>query len=233
MVNPLKKFFKLLFGIEAIKKKINPNQWNSIDPVSRKFGFDRGTSIDRVYIEDFLNKNRNYVKGVICEIGSDDYSKKFGYNIERIEVLHYTPDNKKATIVGDLTKPSTLPKEQIDCFIVTQTLNFIYDFRAAIWGIYYMLKRGGVALVTVSGISQISRYDMERWGDYYRFTDLSMKIAFEEVFGKGNVYVETYGNVFTAIAFLHGFAAEELPHKKIFYKDPDYQVIIAIKAIKI
>jgi hypothetical protein len=34
------------------------------------------------------------------------------------------------------------------------------------------LKPGGVLLATVSGISQISRYDMYRWGDYWRFTTL-------------------------------------------------------------
>ena len=27
----------------------------------------------------------------------------------------------------------------------------------------------------MSGISQISRYDMERWGEYWRFTDASTK----------------------------------------------------------
>ena len=95
-----------------------------------------------------------------------------------------------------------------------------------------MLNEGGLALVTVAGISQISRYDMERWGDFYRFTDLSMKRAFEDIFGKGNVEVKSYGNILTSVAFLQGISAEELTKKEIFHQDDDYQVIITIMARK-
>jgi len=42
------------------------------------------------------------------------YSKKFGANVEKYEILHYTKDNKKATIIGDLTNTTTLPEAIID-----------------------------------------------------------------------------------------------------------------------
>ncbi|GEM_PF-2898356 len=74
-----------------------------------------------------------------------------------------------------MTNINTLPSNTIDCFIVTQTLNFIYDVKSAVRGIFHMLKDGGIILATVAGISQISRYDMDRWGDYWRFTDLFIK----------------------------------------------------------
>lgn len=221
--------------LEALRRLFKQPNWHNlrnIEPVSRVFAFDRGTPIDRVYIEDFLEKNRSFVKGVLCEIADNNYSKKYGSNVESFEILHYTDDNKHATIIGDLTIISTLPKEKIDCFILTQTLNFIYDFKAAITGLHYMLKDGGVALVTVSGISQISRYDMDRWGDYWRFTDLSIKKVFEEVFGDGNIEVETYGNALVSTAFLQGIAAEELTKEELFYKDRDYQVNITVRAVK-
>lgn len=73
---------------------------------------------------------------------------------------------------------------------------------------------------------------MDRWGDYWRFTDLSIKKAFEEVFGEGNVDVETYGNVLATTAFLQGISAEELTKKELFYKDKDYLMTITIKAVK-
>jgi hypothetical protein len=204
----------------------------SLEPISRVFALDRGTPIDRVYIEHFLESNKGHIQGVLCEIAENNYSKKYGTNVKAFEILHYTNDNPRATIVGDLSDSATIPHNRIDCFILTQTLNFIYDFRSAIKGLHYMLKDGGVALVTVAGISQISRYDMDRWGDYWRFTDLSIKKAFEEVFGEGNVDVETYGNVLTTTAFLQGIAAEELTQEELFYKDKDYQMTITIKAIK-
>ena len=233
MVKQIKSYFKHTQVL--ITRFLKKPQWHNlrtVQPISRVFGFDRGTPIDRVYIENFLEKNKNLIKGVVCEIAEDTYSKKFGANVEKYEILHYTKDNKKATIIGDLTNTTTLPEAIIDCFILTQTLNFIYDFKAAIKGIYHMLKPGGIALITVGGLSQISRYDYNRWGDYWRFTDLSIKKAFEEVFGEGNVEVETYGNVLSAIAFLHGISAEELTEDELFYKDEDYQVIICIKAVK-
>ena len=122
-----------------------PNWYNlrNLEPISKVFALDRGTPIDRVYIEDFLEKNKNFVKGVVCEIADNTYSKKYGSSIEKFEILHYTGDNKDATIIGDLTNISTIPKGCIDCFILTQTLNFIYDFKSAIAGLHHMLKDGG------------------------------------------------------------------------------------------
>lgn len=218
--------------ITRLLKKPNWHNLRNLEPISRVFALDRGTPIDRIYIEDFLEKNKDLVRGVTCEIADNTYSKKYGSNIEKFEILHYTNDNKNATMVGDLTNISSIPKNQVDCFILTQTLNFIYDFKSAIVGLHHMLKTGGVALVTVAGISQISRYDMDRWGDYWRFTDLSIKKAFEEVFGEDNVEVDTYGNILTSTAFLQGISAEELTKDELFYKDKDYQMTITIKATK-
>ena len=213
-------------------KKTNWYNLRNLKPVSKTFASDRGMPIDRIYIEDFLSKNRDAIRGVTCEIADNRYSKKFGSNVKEYEVLHCSVDNPNVTITGDLSDISTLPKSRLDCFILTQTLNFIYDFKSAISGVYYMLNEGGIALVTVSGISQISRYDYNRWGDYWRFTDISIKKAFEEVFGDGNVDTEVYGNVLSATAFLQGISVEELTKEEIFYKDEDYQVTICIKAVK-
>lgn len=98
------------------------------------------------------------------------------------------------------------------------------------------LRRGGskpsVALVTVAGLVQVSKYDYERWGDYWRFTDMGIKMDFEEVFGKGNVEVSSYGNVLSATAELQGIAAEELTKEELFYSDSLYPVIISIVAKK-
>ncbi len=218
--------------LNRLLKRPNWHNLRNLQPISSVFAFDRGTPIDRFYIEDFLDKNKQDIQGISCEIADNTYCKKFGSNISKYEILHYTDDNNRATIVGDLTESESLPSGEIDCFVLTQTLNFIYDFKLAINGLHQMLALNGVALVTVSGISQISRYDMDRWGDYWRFTDLSIKKAFEEIFGENNVETEIYGNVLSATAFLQGISAEELSREELFYKDRDYQVTICIKATK-
>src|SRR5262249_42622156 len=119
-----------------------------------------------------------------------------------------------------------------DCMIVTQTLPFIFDTRAAIGTMHRLLRPGGTALVTFPGISQISRYDMNRWGDYWRFTSLSARRLFEEAFGSGSVELTVYGNVLTAVAFLQGLAAEELTEPELSFHDPDYELLIAVRATR-
>jgi hypothetical protein len=204
----------------------------SVKPVSEQFGLDRGTPIDRYYIEKFLQSNAAHIKGDVLEIAENTYSKKFGTQVTAFEILHYNNDNPQATIIGDLTDTSTLPENKIDCFVCTQTFQFIYNFKDAIRGARHLLKKDGVLLATFAGISQISRYDMERWGEYWRFTTLSAAKAFVEEFGIGKVKVDFYGNVLSAVAFLEGISAEELTPEELDFKDKNYEVLITLIARK-
>lgn len=204
-----------------------------VKPISSKFGMDRGTSLDRFYIMCFLQENKDVIYGHVLEIGDDSYTKKIGgIAVIKSDVLHVCEGNKKATIIADLTAAPQIPSASFDCIILTQTLQFIYDFKAAIRELHRILKPGGVLLVTVSGISQISRYDMDRWGEFWRFTDKSAHDIFAEEFGFGQVDVCTYGNVKIATAFLQGLAVEDLCKKDFEFNDKDYQVIISVKAMK-
>jgi SAM-dependent methyltransferase len=173
------------------------------------------------------------IKGCVLEIGNDEYTKKFGGGrVSKSEILHAVEGNPKATIVADLTCADHIPSETFDCIICTQTLQCIYDVRAAIYELYRILKSGGVLLATSSGISQISRYDMNRWGDYWRFTDCSARELFSEAFGPANVTITTHGNVKVACGYLHGLAVQDLEQSELEYDDPDYQVLITVRAIK-
>jgi SAM-dependent methyltransferase len=119
-----------------------------------------------------------------------------------------------------------------DCVILTQTLIVVPDFRQAVWTLRRILAPGGVLLVTFPGLAQISRYDMDRWGDYWRFTDLSARKMFAEVFGAGNIQVATHGNVLAAIGLLQGLCVEDLSEAELDHFDPDYQVTITMRAVK-
>jgi SAM-dependent methyltransferase len=134
--------------------------------------------------------------------------------------------------VADLTDGTNLPSDTYDCVICIQTLLVIYDVKAAIQTIHRILKPGGTALVTVPGISQICRPDIDSWGDYWRFTTLSARRLFEEAFDPANVTVDSYGNILTASAHLYGLATEDMSRRQLDLHDPDFQVTIGIKAIK-
>jgi hypothetical protein len=221
---------------QSIIRKKNPVYLTDITrtfPVSPVFGLERGTPIDRYYIEKFLQKNAHLIGGRVLEVGDSYYSRKFSAGkAESLEVLHATPKNKSATIIGDLTDTATLPFNSFDCFICTQAFNFIFEVGKAAEGAHYLLKPGGVLIATVAGISQISRYDMDRWGDYWRFTTSSVRKLFEPVF-KGGLEIESFGNVLAATAFLQGVAVEDLPNPTLLDdNDPDYQLLITVVARK-
>lgn len=202
-------------------------------PFSRLFGYDRGLPIDRYYIEKFLQKNKINIQGIVLEVGSDFYSLKFGDDrVWLTDVLNVSGDNPRTTIIGDLGSGSNIPLDRFDCIILTQTLQFIFDFKSAVKHCYDALVPGGVLLVTVPGITQISRYDMDHWGEYWRFTSLSISRVFSDVFGEDRINTETFGNVLSSSAFLYGLSSKDLRISDLEYNDCDYELIITVKATK-
>lgn len=211
-------------------------RWGSfrrLTPVSRVFGLDRGNPIDRYYIESFLGRCRQDISGCVLEIGDAAYTRAYSDGrVTHSDVLHAVPGNPEATLIGDLATGEGIPTAAFDCMLLTQTFPFIYDVKSAISVSLSALKSGGILLATVPGISQISRYDMDRWGDYWRFTDASVRRLFGDVFGPDNVTVEAHGNVLVACAFLQGLAVHELKRDELDYHDPDYPLIITVRAVK-
>jgi glycosyltransferase involved in cell wall biosynthesis len=202
-------------------------------PLSRDFGYDRGQPIDRYYIEKFLSSHQADISGHVLEIADDTYTRRFGeQRVTKSDILHAPPGNPSATIVGDLTSAENLPADTFDCLILTQTLQVIYDVPAALRNVYRILKPGGVALVTVPGISPVSRYDRERWGYYWSFTSQSAGKLFAEVFPPDRVTIQAHGNVLAAAAFLFGLATQELTREELDFHDPDYELVITIRAEK-
>ena len=131
-----------------------------------------------------------------------------------------------------LTDADHIPSDAFDCIILTQTLQYVFEPRLAIRTLKRILKPKGVLLVTVPGIAQITRWDMEQWGEFWRFTTLSAQRLFTEAFPQECVRVESYGNVLSTIARLHGILANELRPEELDYKDRDYDVIISVRVVK-
>src|SRR5216117_2974376 len=47
-------------------------------PLSHDFGYDRGTPIDRYYIERFLSDERCSIRGRVLEVKDTTYTDRFG-----------------------------------------------------------------------------------------------------------------------------------------------------------
>jgi SAM-dependent methyltransferase len=204
-----------------------------LTPISPCWGSERGLPVDRYYIEQFLNAHASDIRGHGLEIKEDLYASRFGgERITKLDILHPEEGNPNATVVADLTLADNLPSDSFDFIIATQTLHFIRDVREAVLTLSRILKPGGILLATVSGISKISRDDMDRWGHNAAFTTRSAEQLFHEFFPEENLKVNAHGNVLAAIACLHGLASEELRRQELEYHDPDFQVLVTIRAVK-
>jgi peptidoglycan/xylan/chitin deacetylase (PgdA/CDA1 family)/SAM-dependent methyltransferase len=208
----------------------SPRNW-PLEPISRELGHDRGLSLDRYYMEKFLEKHSTDIQGRVLEIGDHSYTLRYGGSrVEKSEVLNATEDNPLTSIIADLAK-ADLPLNQFDCIVLTQTLYSIYDLQSALKALHQILKPCGVLLATFPGITHRSpnEFPGSRHGS---LTSDSAKQLFGEVFQPSNVVVEGYGNVLTTSAFLYGFSADELRQEDLEYRDPAYDLLITVRARK-
>jgi SAM-dependent methyltransferase len=203
-----------------------------LSPVSRDWGFDRGQPVDRYYIEQFLTAHAADIRSRVLEIDNSNYTRAFGGNrVTQSDVLHISDWGPGVTMVGDLTDLGNVESGLFDCVIVTQTLQLIWDYQAALRTIHRILRPGGVALVTVPAINK-SRDEMGAFGDYWAFRTISAQRLFAELFPAEQVTVTGYGNVLAAVALLHGIAAEELTREELDQPDRAYELTVGVRARK-
>ena len=213
-----------------LEDPVNFGSLRRLSPISKRWGFDRGTPVDRYYIESFLENNSDLIKGRVLEIKDRNYTREYGKDqVDSSDVLDIDERNPEADFVTDLATCEGVPSDQYDCIIVTQTFQYIYKLNSAISSLYRILKPGGTVLVTCPGISRI---EYQKYGNttFWSFTEASIRRLLSEKFN--DITVSEFGNVFAASAFLYGIACEELQPEELDYHDPDYPVLLAGRAIK-
>jgi SAM-dependent methyltransferase len=199
-------------------------------PLSDHWGQDRGTPIDRYYIERFLATERQAIRGRVLEVLNADYTERFGVGVETRDVLDIDATNASATIVADLATADNVSSDTFDCFVLTQTLQYVYDLQSAVRHVHRILRPGGTVLCTVPTVSRISRHTLET--EYWRLTALACERLFTDAFVGGTVETRAYGNVLTAAAFLVGMAAEELSPRELDLVDPFFPLLVTVRATK-
>ena len=199
-------------------------------PLSDHWGRDRGTPVDRYYIERFLAAEREAIRGRVLEMLNAEYTERFGVGVETSDVLDIDPSNASATIVADLAAADCMPDAAFDCFVLTQTLQYVYDLQSAVRHVHRVLRPGGTVLCTVPTVSRIARGTLET--EYWRLTALGCERLFAEAFAGGVVEARAHGNVLTAVAFLVGMAAEELSPRELDLVDPFFPLLVTVRATK-
>ena len=167
----------------------------------------------------------------MLEVKDSAYVDRYGTNVEHCDILDIDPANPKASIITDLSVAQSIGSDQFDCFVLTQTLQFIYNLHGALVHCRRILRPQGVLLATVPAVGRIFPNDTIN-PDYWRFTASSCSALFAEVFGPEHVTVRSYGNVLTGIAFLTGLACEDLSQRELDTNDENFPLVISVRAIK-
>jgi len=204
---------------------------SSPKPLSDWYGFDRGTPLDRFYIESFLEKHQAHIQGICLELQDDTYTKRFGQaRATKSDVLDINKNNKKATIIADLRNMTKTPPDSYDCIILTQVLQFIDLPSKALGECWRILKPGGVLLTTLPSISRIDcQSGIEE--DYWRFTKAGAKVIFSTQDWK-QLQIESHGNCRSGLYFLAGVSKEEASSYSLNSHDENFPLIISVFAQK-
>lgn len=205
-----------------------------LEPISRRWGLERGQPVDRYYIERFLAENRGDIRGRVLEVKDAGYTRAYGGDAVRaVAVLDIDPANPLATVVGDLAGPDLDAGDPFDCVILTQTLHIIYDIRAALTQTKRLLAEGGVLLCTIPAVSRVNdEHGGLESGDYWRLTQAAVRRLFGEVFRPSDVSIATFGNVRACSAFLYGLASEDLSPAELAFVDPWFPLIHCVRVEK-
>lgn len=219
-------------ALNALRRGRRPVRFGSLrrtDPVSDHWGFDRGTPVDRWYIERFLESRRGDITGRVVEVKDSGYTNAYGSDLTERAVLDIDPANPEATIVGDLASGEGIPDGRFDCFVLTQTLHLVEDPFAGVRNAARALRAGGVLLLTVPVTSRLCEPPItDRW----RFTPLGLSTLFEREMPGAELDVRGHGNLLAQVAFLEGLAAEELTRDELERHDERFPLLVSARAVK-
>jgi hypothetical protein len=200
-----------------------------IKPASRTFGYERGQPIHRYYVQRFLQRHAEVIRGRCLEFQDPGYLRAYeSGRASRIDVLDLSADNPHASIVADLTRPNQIASESFDCIVCVHVLHLVYEADVFARELHRLLAAGGALLVAVPGTSMIDR----NWTEYRRWTDLGVKTLLGQFFRECDIVVEAYGNSLSAAAEMRGLAADEIAPWELNARDELFQVEVCALATK-
>jgi SAM-dependent methyltransferase len=200
------------------------------EPLSDHYGLDRGTPVDRWYIEGFLRVRRGLIHGSVLEVQDNTYTTRFGEDrVSQSIVVDIDATNPKATLIADLQLAGSLPPDSYDCIILTQTLHLLRRPGVCVMNCFAALRPGGVLLATAPSVSRVSPTYPD--GDFWRFTPAGIAELFSQHWPSACT-VHAFGNLRTCTAFLMGEVVEDLPDVVLDDHDPRFPLTVAVEATK-
>jgi hypothetical protein len=182
------------------------------------FGFDRGTPIDRYYVDQFFQQHRDAITGDVLEIDKDMYAGQYGHDMRKVDTFDIEPDpDWPPTFVCDLAhSEDILPSEAYDCVLLPCTLSVLRELGPCLRNALRVLRPNGVILASGATTMPLNTED----GDYWHHSPAGWREFLPSVWPGCEIVVEGYGNCLAVAAANLGLVVEDLTPKELDYYDP-------------
>ena len=193
-------------------------------PLSDRFGIDRGTILDRYYLDQFLTRHQRFITGRVLEIQESSHTRRYGRNVTAVDTIDINPQ-VQPTFVCDLAEADrVLPANAYDCVLLPNTLHHLRNVPQSLRQMLRALKPGGVLLAAACAFVPL----IPDGPDYWRLSEQGWREVIMPVLRDHEVEIEARGNCLAAVAALMGIAVEELTAAELDDYDPRYPVLVTL-----
>jgi SAM-dependent methyltransferase len=202
-------------------------RWGNLRRVRRfsaYYGFERGTPIDRYYLDRFLAAHRDDIRGDVLEIQGSGYTTRYGRGVRTASTVDIAPEFG-ATFTCDLAQSAdVIPAESFDCFLLPNTLSVLRNLDECLRHALRVVRPGGTVIGTAAALCQFQR----EGGDYWRMGADGWREVASRAWPGADLVVTPYGNCLSATAALMGIAFEELTPAELDMNDPQFPVLVGL-----
>jgi SAM-dependent methyltransferase len=184
-------------------------------PFSTCFGWDRGTPIDRYYVDRFFDRHKAFITGDVLEVQQNLYTRRYGQNLRTVH--SFDIDSQwGATFLCDLAHSEhILPSNAYDSVLLPCTLSLLRELEPCLRNALRVLKPGGVLLANAAGLIPLDGADT----DFWHCSPEGWRQLTHTVWPGCEIIVEGQGNCLAVVAANLGLAVEELTAEELDYND--------------
>jgi len=186
-----------------------------VRPFSTCFGWDRGTPIDRYYVDRFFDQHREFITGDVLEIQQSVYTQRYGHHLRTMHSFDIDP-RFGATFTCDLAHcEDVLPSQTYDCVLMPCTLSLLREIKPCLRNALRAVKPGGVILANGAGLIPFDGADT----DFWHCSPEGWRHLTRSVWPDCEIVVEGHGNCLAVVAANLGLSAEELTAEELDCSD--------------
>ena len=193
-------------------------------PFSATYGFDRGTPIDRYYLNQFLNLHRDRISGAVLEVQTDGYTERFGAGVTRADTFDIVPLFDPTYLCDFAHCDAAIPSRAYDCLLLPNTLPHLRELDRALAQAARVVRPGGTILASAAGLLPLTRDVPEYW----RLSPDGWRERLSSAWPGAAIDVAGHGNCLASVAAQLGLAVEELTAAELDVQDPRYPVLITV-----